>query len=191
MTDHSANSPIEGVFVRELKPNRDHRGELVEVYREQWGDGWRAFQFNAVFSEPNVLRGVHVHASHYDYVVLIEGRMLLGLHDMRPNLPTARRSSLTEHAGRARCGVVIPPGVAHGFFFMEPSLVLYGLARAWDRSDEFLCRWNAEELGLQWPTREPILIERDVTAPDYASCCAEFEKVWLPLQAATSTARPV
>ena len=67
MTDHSANGPIEGVFVRELKPNRDHRGELVEVYQEQWGDGWRATQFNAVFSEPNVLRGVHVHASHYDY----------------------------------------------------------------------------------------------------------------------------
>ena len=38
---------------------------------------------------------------------------------------------------------------------MEPSLVLYGLARAWDQTDEFLCRWNAEELGLQWPTREP------------------------------------
>ena len=180
MTDHSADDSIEGASVRELKTNNDHRGELIEIYREQWASGWRALQFNVVFSKPNVLRGVHVHATHYDYVVLIEGRMLLGLHDMRPASLTARRSSLREYKGQARWGIVIPPGVAHGFYFIEPSVLLYGLAREWDQTDEFLCRWNAEELGLSWPTRNPILIERDAVAPNYASCCADFEKVWVP-----------
>lgn len=129
------------------------------------------------------MRGVHVHATHFDYVVLVEGRMLLGLHDLRPSSPTARLSSLTEFEGHAPSGVVIPAGVAHGFYFLERSIVLYGLARHWDASDELTCRWDSKELALAWPTRAPILSERDADAGDYAALCAAFEHAWTAMPA--------
>jgi dTDP-4-dehydrorhamnose 3,5-epimerase len=94
----------DGVTVRRLVPNIDLRGNLVEVYREEWGDDWRVMQFNAVISGPGVLRGMHVHATHFDYIVLLSGRMLLALHDLRPTSPTVRLSSMTELAGEAPAG---------------------------------------------------------------------------------------
>jgi dTDP-4-dehydrorhamnose 3,5-epimerase len=176
------------VTVRPLVSHVDARGSLAEVYREHWVGAERVMQFNAVRSQPGVLRGVHAHATHLDYIVLLEGRMLLGIHDLRPDSPTARVSSLIECEGQVPSGVVIPAGVAHGFYFLKPSLVLYGLAREWDASDEFTCRWDAEELGLAWPTRAPILSERDAGAPDYAAMDESFERAWATVQAGRSGA---
>jgi dTDP-4-dehydrorhamnose 3,5-epimerase len=168
----------DGVTVRRLVPNIDLRGNLVEVYREEWGDDWRVMQFNAVISGPGVLRGMHVHATHFDYIVLLSGRMLLALHDLRPTSPTVRLSSMTELAGEAPAGVTIPAGVAHGLYFPEQSVVLYGLSRHWDQTDELLCRWDAEEFKLAWPTRAPILSERDSTAGSYDELRQTFEAAW-------------
>jgi dTDP-4-dehydrorhamnose 3,5-epimerase len=168
----------DGVIVRALTPHPDGRGNLVEIYREEWNHGWRATQLNAMFSERGVLRGVHVHASHVDYIVVIAGRMLLALHDLRPGSPTAGLSSVTELTDEAPAGVVIPAGVAHGFYFLDRSIVLHGMSRDWDPSDEYSCRWDAPELGLAWPTRAPVLSERDAAAGDYAALCEGFERDW-------------
>lgn len=174
----------DGVIVRSLVPNIDTRGNLVEIYREEWDDDWRVMQFNAVMSGPGVLRGVHVHATHWDYIVLLSGRMLLGLHDLRPKSPTVHRSSMIDLAGEMPAGAVIPAGVAHGLFFPEQSTVLYGLSRHWDGSDELLCRWDAKELALAWPTRAPVLSERDATAGGYDEWRAAFEVAWARAQGA-------
>ena len=177
----------DGVTVRSLLPNIDSRGNLVEIYREEWSDGWRVQQFNAVASGPGVLRGVHVHATHFDYIVVLSGRMLLGLHDLRPTSPTLRLSSMTELTGEVPTGVVIPTGVGHGLYFPEQSTVLYGLARHWDGSDELHCRWDAKELGLAWPTRAPILSERDAAAGGYDKWCADFAAAWARAQDARAS----
>jgi dTDP-4-dehydrorhamnose 3,5-epimerase len=174
-TEPTSSILPDGVIVRSLVANIDPRGNLVEVYREQWSDRWRVLQFNAVISGPGVLRGVHVHATHWDYIVLLSGRMLLGLYDLRPSSPTQRLSSMTELAGQVPAGVVIPAGVGHGMYFPEQSTVLYGLSRHWDGSDELLCRWDAPELKLAWPTRTPILSERDATAGGYQDWRTAFE----------------
>jgi len=168
-----------GVIVRPLVPNVDRRGNLVEVYREEWGSGWRVMQFNAVMSAAGTLRGVHAHATHFDYIVLLSGRMLLALHDLRADSPTARLSYMTEFAGSAPAGVLIPAGVAHGLYFPEESIVLYGLSRHWDQSDELLCLWNAKEFNFTWPIYTPTLSERDATAGSYADLIASFDVAWL------------
>jgi dTDP-4-dehydrorhamnose 3,5-epimerase len=168
----------DGVTVRPLVPNIDMRGNLVEVYREEWGDDWRVMQFNAVISGPGALRGMHVHATHFDYIVLLSGRMLLALHDLRPSSPTLRLSTMTELAGEAPAGIAIPAGVAHGLYFPERSVVLYGMSRHWDETDELLCRWDAPELELAWPTRAPILSERDAAAGSYDELRQVFAAAW-------------
>jgi dTDP-4-dehydrorhamnose 3,5-epimerase len=176
--DHIADGRIDGVRVRPLAPHVDSRGRLIEIYREGWNSVCHIVQFNAVASEANVLRGVHVHVRHVDHLVLVGGRMTLGLHDLRPWSPTAGASARMEIVAAIPRAVVIPPGVAHGFYFSEPSMHVYGVSSYWDPNDEIACRWDAAELGLAWPTSAPILSERDKEAPDYAACVDAFLRTW-------------
>src|ERR1017187_4222945 len=122
----SMNGLPDGVVVRPLTPNVDPRGALTEIFRESWDLGCRPVQFNALSSAAGVLRGVHVHVRHSDHLVIVAGRMVLGFHDLRPWSPTARKSCLVDIATNAPRAVVIPVGVGHGFYFPEPSMLIYG-----------------------------------------------------------------
>jgi dTDP-4-dehydrorhamnose 3,5-epimerase len=168
----------DGVRVHALTLHRDARGGVTEIYRDIWDLGCRPVQLNAISSAAGVLRGVHVHIRHADHLVLLAGRMVLGLHDMRPSSSTFRASCQRELCGEEPRAVVIPVGVAHGFYFPVPSILVYGLSREWDPSENIGCRWNCVELGLAWPTNAPVLSERDAAAPSYSDAYATFEQAW-------------
>lgn len=169
---------ITGVVVKPLTAHCDTRGTLIEIYREAWELGCRPVQLNAVTSEPGVLRGVHVHVRHVDHLVVAAGSMMLGLHDMRPWSRTFGVSSQIQIEAKAPRAVVIPVGVAHGFYFPEPSILVYGVSSYWDPSDEIACRWDSKELALSWPTTTPTLSERDAQAPGYPVFAETFLQTW-------------
>ena len=165
-----------GVLIHPLTPHTDSRGTLTEIYRESWGLGCRPVQLNAVSSAAGVLRGVHVHARHVDQICVVAGRMVLGLHDIRPTSMAARTSCLIDLDAADPHTVIIPIGVAHGFYFPEPSTMVYAVSEYWRAEDELACRWNSPELGLPWPTHAPMLSERDAVADDYATFVAMFRR---------------
>jgi dTDP-4-dehydrorhamnose 3,5-epimerase len=84
---------IDGVIRRELTVHGDARGELTEYFRVDWKGMPELVQWHYFRSQPNVLRGVHAHAQHLDYSLLLEGRLLLGLHDLRPASSSYGRST--------------------------------------------------------------------------------------------------
>lgn len=85
-----------------------------------------------------------------------------GLRDLRPHSPTAGRRSLVELSGRDRRVVVIPHGVAHGFFFPEPSLHVYSMTEYWNPGEGLGCRWDDPDLEIPWAVQgDPLLSERD------------------------------
>ncbi|HEY1116898.1 MAG TPA: dTDP-4-dehydrorhamnose 3,5-epimerase family protein [Acidimicrobiales bacterium] len=167
---------LAGVRVVPLTAHQDDRGQFVEVFREEWDlDGLRPLQWNAVRSEPGVLRGVHVHPTHADFLTVLAGTLVLGLHDLRPESPTSGQSRVLTIEAHAPVAVAIPPGVCHGFWFPEPSVHLYGVDSYWNLADELGCRWDAPELGLDWqPAADPRLSDRDRQAPDYATMRAAY-----------------
>ncbi len=169
----------DGVVIRPLTPHADNRGMLLEIFREAWNLGCQPVQWNVMTSAAGVLRGVHVHVRHVDHLVPAAGRMLLGLHDLRPWSPTVGSSQLLELDARTPRAVVVPVGVAHGLYAPEPTVLVYGTSRYWDPNDELGCRWNSPELRLSWPTTAPTLSERDATAGDYPSLVQEFLQAWL------------
>jgi len=165
---------IGGVLRRVLATHGDERGALTEICRQAWcGDGG-PLQFNFVRSRQRTLRGVHLHRVHADYLCLVEGSMLLGLHDARAGSPTQGEARFLQLSGETLQAVRIPVGVAHGFYFPVPALLVYGLSSYWDPADELGCRFDDPALGLAWPDSEPLLSPRDRQAGSYAAMLAEF-----------------
>jgi dTDP-4-dehydrorhamnose 3,5-epimerase len=165
-----------GVEVHALRDHRDDRGTFREIYRQAWSSQDPPAQWNLVHSEANVLRGVHAHVRHVDYITVAMGEMLLGLHDPRRSSPTFGCSMLLRLTAADPHLVVVPPGVCHGFYFPEPSLHVYGVSTTWDGSDEFGCAWDEPALGLAWPCGAPVLSERDRRAGSYAELCATLQE---------------
>jgi dTDP-4-dehydrorhamnose 3,5-epimerase len=159
-------SPLpQGVYVRSLVGHRDDRGCFTEVFRAEWDTGVAPVQWNVVESQAGVLRGVHVHLLHDDYLIILSGRASIGLKDLRRESPTAGLATVVELNGERLQALTIPPGVAHGFYFHEPSRHLYAVSRYFDRADELGCRWNDPELAIPWPITEAATSARDAAAP--------------------------
>lgn len=163
-----------GVVRRRLAMHPDERGVFVEVFRTAWGVGVEPVQWNAVRSRAGVLRGVHVHVRHDDYLVVLAGRAWIGLRDLRARSPTEGRTALVELLADDMAALVLPHGVAHGFFFPEPSLHAYAVSHYWDPADELGCRWDDPALGIAWPTDSARLSARDAALPSLGELLAQL-----------------
>jgi dTDP-4-dehydrorhamnose 3,5-epimerase len=150
-----------GVDLIPLTPHADERGVFTELFRESWRPDVGLSQWNAVRSEANVLRGVHAHVRHDDYLTLVVGRATIGLHDLRSGSETEGLGLTVELDAMAPAALVIPTGVAHGFYFHEPSLHVYAVSHEFDPADELGCRWDDPALAIDWPCREPLISSRD------------------------------
>ncbi len=150
-----------GVRLTPLTTHRDERGSVTEIFRDEWSVGVAPCQWNATMSQPNVLRGVHVHYKHHDYLVLLRGKISVGLYDARPKSPTYRMSAMIDLHSHELSGIRVPIGVMHGFYCHEPSMYIYGVDSYFDPDDELGCHWADPGLRIAWPCREPLLSERD------------------------------
>jgi dTDP-4-dehydrorhamnose 3,5-epimerase len=150
-----------GVTIHELTPHADDRGVFTELYRVSWRLGIEPVQWNAVCSRENVLRGVHAHWRHEDYLTLVSGSATIGFYDLRPRSETEGHATTITLAANTPRAITLPPGVAHGFFFHEPSIHVYSVSHDWDMADELGCRWDDPALGISWPCSDPVLSERD------------------------------
>jgi dTDP-4-dehydrorhamnose 3,5-epimerase len=168
-----------GVGLRRLVSHGDGRGSFTEIFRASWGVGVEPVQWNFVESRAGVLRGVHFHLRHADYLIILRGRASVGLCDLRPDSPTAGRAALVEMRGDALSALTLPPGVAHGFYFHEPSLHAYAVSHYWDERDERGCRWDDDALGIRWPAAAPVLSERDAALPSLKDA-TEGLRLWRP-----------
>ncbi|MCU0494658.1 MAG: dTDP-4-dehydrorhamnose 3,5-epimerase family protein [Chloroflexaceae bacterium] len=160
----TAQLPL-GVELRQLTMHRDDRGSFTEIYRAMWPTGVQPIQWNLVQSAAGVLRGVHVHVRHADYLIIAAGRASVGLHDLRSDSPTAGKAALVEMCGEHLAAITIPPGVAHGFYFHEPSMHIYAVSHYWDTADELGCRWDDPALAIPWPKARAHISPRDAALP--------------------------
>src|SRR5450759_435004 len=157
---------IAGVRLEQLQSHPDSRGTFTEIFRRSWPTGVNPVQWNVVRSAPGVMRGVHVHPVHDDYLALVAGRATVGLCDLRPGAST---SGLTlEMDGLAPTALTIPHGVAHGFLFHEQSMHVYATSEYFGAADELGCRWDDPQLGIPWPVSKVMLSPRDEGLPALA-----------------------
>lgn len=150
-----------GVTLRPLTPHVDTRGVFTELHRASWPDAPPLAQWNAVRSEAGVLRGMHVHCVHTDYLTVVAGSALVGLSDVRPDSPTYGVTETLSLTAEEPAAIVIPPGVAHGFCFTAEAVHVYAMSVEWDPLSDLGCRYDDPELGIAWPVLRPVLSPRD------------------------------
>jgi dTDP-4-dehydrorhamnose 3,5-epimerase len=167
---------IAGVSVCAFETIEDVRGGLSEIHRDDWQLAPRPVQWDLLTTKANVLRGVHVHCRRWDYIIVIDGHGTIGLKDARRGQSSFGRNMVIEVAGDRPTVVTIPPGVAHGLYANTALRHLYGLTVGWDGNDEDLgCRFDDPALAIDWPSRAPFLLPRDLDLPDFATLVKQYE----------------
>ncbi|MFY9487677.1 MAG: dTDP-4-dehydrorhamnose 3,5-epimerase family protein [Solirubrobacterales bacterium] len=151
----------DGVRLIELTTHADDRGSFTELFRSEWDTGFTPVQWNLVHTGAGVMRGVHVHVKHTDYLLIVDGEMTLALSDLRDGSPTKGLTTTVLLSADSMRTAVIPPGVAHGFLFERPGVLVYGVDRVWDIDDELGVRWDDPDLGIEWPAEPSIVNDRD------------------------------
>jgi dTDP-4-dehydrorhamnose 3,5-epimerase len=178
-----SEAPVVGALPHDLRltplvPHRDDRGTFLELHRREWETGVDPVQWNAVDTNAGVLRGVHVHPRHDDYLTVIHGRATIGVRDLREASPSEGAAACVELSGEHPTAISIPHGVAHGFYFHQPSTHIYSVSRYWDLADELGCRWDDPALEIPWPQREAQISPRDAALPSLDALLEELRSAW-------------
>ncbi len=193
MTDRP--SSLRGVRYGAVTRHADVRGSFRELWRASTfpaptsaetgapeGSEPRFVQANLSTSAAGVLRGLHYHRHQLDYWVVVGGRALVALVDVRGLLDGSGDRPLVETRElEADESLVIPAGVAHGFLAREPLDLLYLVTNEFDGSDELGFAWDDPAVGVPWPRiagtsdGRPILSERDQSNPPLAELVARLK----------------
>ncbi len=114
---------IDGVIVRPLSAHKDHRGWLLELFREdELPAAERPVMAYVSETLPGVARGPHEHVDQTDYFAFVgPGDFLLYLWDARPQSPTRGRSMKVAVGESNKHCVIVPPGVIHAYKNIGPT----------------------------------------------------------------------
>jgi dTDP-4-dehydrorhamnose 3,5-epimerase len=187
-------SALPGVRLGRVQRHADNRGSFRELWRASSfptlthletgappGSTPRFAQANLSTSAAGVLRGLHYHRHQLDYWIVVSGRALVALVDVRPLAEgRAERAQVETHELTADDWVVIPAGVAHGFLALEPLELLYLVTNEFDNTDELGFAWDDPAVGVPWPSVDstpdgrPILSDRDRSNPTLAELVASL-----------------
>lgn len=155
-----ASSRLDGLRLWPLTVHDDRRGSFIEVFKDSWTLPVRPVQWSVVRSEARALRGLYVHRRHDELFVLVEGRALVGLKDLRRQSPTFGRTLLLEASAKRPTIVAFPRGCLHGWYFFEASLHLQAVSEEYDTygpDDNLSCHWADPDVGLAWPDPAPVV----------------------------------
>ncbi len=166
---------LDGVVLIEPEVHGDERGFLVETFRD---DGWRELGVEVEFVQENhsrsgrgILRGLHFQTSpgQGKLVRCLRGRIWDVAVDLRRDSPTYRRWEGYELDDERHRQLFVPAGFGHGFCVLsEQADVAYKLSSYYDPATEAGIAWDDPAVGVEWPISEPVLSERDRTAPRLA-----------------------
>jgi dTDP-4-dehydrorhamnose 3,5-epimerase len=153
----------------------DERGFMVETFR---ADAWRELGADADFVQENhsrsgkgILRGIHFQTApgQAKLVRCARGRIWDAVVDLRRDSPTYRRWEGHDLDDERHRQLFVPIGFGHGFCVLsETADVAYKLSSYYDPATESGIAWDDPEIGIDWQISDPILSERDRSAPRLA-----------------------
>lgn len=117
-------------------------------------------------SKNNVLRGIHGDHKTWKFVSCVTGSIFQVVVDMRENSETFLHWEAFNLGDNNRQMILIPPGLGNAFYVKSDNATYhYKLAYDGDyadANDQFTVSWNDPRINIPWPTKDPILSERDM-----------------------------
>ncbi len=171
----SLPTKLDGVVLVEPQVHGDERGFMVESFSR---DAWAALGVDTPFVQHNhsrsakgTLRGIHFQTEpgQAKLVRCARGSIL----DVAVDL---RRGSLTYGQWEAHVlddvkhrQLFVPVGFGHGFAVLsDVADVTYLVSSLYDPATEAGIAWDDPGVGVEWQVTDPLLSERDKTAPHLA-----------------------
>lgn len=164
----TVRTAIPGVLIVQPKVIGDARGFFVETWAEEryaaLGIRGPFVQDNLSRSARHTLRGLHLQEPHGQgkLVSVSEGSVIDVAVDVRAGSPTFGQHVAVELSAVDHRQLWIPAGFAHGFCVTsEHAVFAYKCTDRYYPEHELGIAWDDPDLGIAWPTREPILSTRD------------------------------
>jgi dTDP-4-dehydrorhamnose 3,5-epimerase len=96
------------------------------------------------------------------------GSILDVIIDIRKNSPTYCEHISVELTEENHRMLYVPEGFAHGFITLVDNVeVAYQVSQFYTPGKERGIRWNDPLFGIQWPTQQPIISEKDAIHPNF------------------------
>ncbi|MBL6730947.1 MAG: dTDP-4-dehydrorhamnose 3,5-epimerase [Bacteroidia bacterium] len=173
---------IEGLLVIQPKVFGDERGYFFESFRDDvlnnHGVSSKFVQDNQSKSNKGILRGLHFQKAPHaqgKLVTVVKGSVLDIALDIRTNSPTYGHHFAIELNEVNKTIFYIPPGFAHGFLTLEDNtLFSYKCTNYYNLESEGSVLWNSASLNIDWGIENPILSEKDKTAPNFTDFKSPF-----------------
>lgn len=149
---------IRGVELTELESNVDERGELTEIWREDWefydGEDQPVMSYFSV-SYPGVIRAWHRHRrDQIDHFVVPHGRVKIGIYDDREGSSTRGELDTYVIGEGSMQALRVPGDCWHGFKVVgnrQATLINFPTnLYDYDDPDEERLPYDTNEIPLNW-----------------------------------------
>lgn len=168
--EHITKTEIEGVLIVDIPAHIDERGFFKETFRkneleEILGKQINFVQENHARSKKGVLRGIHV-APWSKFFYCVKGSVQHVVVDLRKDSPTFGKYISNIIGDGNQVKVFIPAGCGNSYLILSDEAdVIYLTDDYYSPGKEFGVSWNDPELSINWEIKEPVLSEKDQSAP--------------------------
>ncbi|WP_018758681.1 dTDP-4-dehydrorhamnose 3,5-epimerase [Paenibacillus terrigena] len=178
------DTKLRGVRIIEPAVHGDHRGFFMESYNSAI---FREYNMDYLFVQDNhslsvekgVIRGLHYQLNPKAQTKLVRavaGAIYDVIVDIRRNSPTFGQWIGVHLSAENKRQLLVPQGFAHGFCTTEPNTeVLYKVDELYSPEHDRGILWNDPALGIDWPTDQPILSDKDTKHPLLRDADINFE----------------
>jgi dTDP-4-dehydrorhamnose 3,5-epimerase len=166
---------LDGVVLVEPEVLGDERGFFIETFSR---DTWRELGVDADFVQHNhsrsvkgTLRGIHFQTKPGQAKLIRCGRgeILDVAVDLRRGSPTFGQWEGHVLDDQTHRQLYVPVGFGHGFCVLSDIAdVAYQVSSYYDPATESGIAWNDPGVGVDWQVADPLLSERDKSAPTLA-----------------------
>jgi dTDP-4-dehydrorhamnose 3,5-epimerase len=161
-------TPLPGVILVVPRVFADARGFFFESYHaEKFKAGGISLPFvqdNHSRSVKGTLRGLHAQfrKPQGKLVRCLQGEIYDVAVDARKSSPHFGKWFGTTLTAENKHMLYVPPGFVHGFCVVSDTAeVEYKCTDLYDPGYELTVIWNDPAIGIDWPTKEPLLSEKD------------------------------
>jgi len=178
------STKLQGVQIIDPAVHGDNRGFFMESYNSavfhEYNMDYTFVQDNHSLSvEVGVIRGLHYQLNpkaQAKLVRVVAGAIYDVVVDIRRKSPTFGQWVGVHLSAENKRQLLIPKGFAHGFCTTAPNTeVLYKVDELYSPEHDRGILWNDPALGIDWPTDQPILSDKDTKHPLLRDADINFE----------------